>query len=120
MFRDAFRPRSYMDRGSLRMSTFLWAAFMILFVAAWVNGALAHSWYPRECCSDRDCYPVPVERVKTVPGGWLIEDGTFVPYSKARPSPDGQYHICRREDGKGQLIELEGLPSCFWAPMGAS
>ncbi len=29
------------------------------------TAALAHSWYPYECCSDRDCYPVALEQVKS-------------------------------------------------------
>lgn len=82
--------------------------------------ALAHSWYPHECCSDRDCYPVPAPQVRSVQGGWVLADGTFIAWREARPSPDGQYHICRREDGKGALITIPGKPHCFWAPVGAS
>lgn len=95
-------------------------ARIILLLAMLAGPALAHSWYPAECCSDRDCYPVPIERVKTVPGGWLVESNAFIPYANARPSPDGRFHICRREDGKGDLINPSGQPACFWAPMGAS
>lgn len=95
-------------------------AAVILLIALIPGLASAHSFYPLECCSDRDCYPVPVERVKTVPGGWLVEGGTFIAYGEARPSPDGRFHICRREDGKGGLITIPGKPACFWAPMGAS
>jgi len=120
MFRDAFRSRDYSERGVLRMSIFLWIVVLTLFVAGWVNGAAAHSWYPHECCSDRDCYPVPVKQIDMVSGGWLVEGRDFIPYAQARPSPDGQFHICRYEDGKGGLISQPGKPACFWAPMGAS
>lgn len=50
----------------------------------------------------------------------MLEDGTFIGYREARPSPDGEFHVCRYQDGTGALIALEGKPKCFWAPMGAS
>lgn len=96
---------------------------LILAVLAFAGAlcvALAHSWYPIECCSEKDCFPVPVERVKTAPGGWVLEDGTFIAFRDARPSPDGRYHLCRYNDGAGALITVPGKPTCFWAPMGAS
>ena len=82
--------------------------------------ALAHSWYPYECCSDRDCYPVAIEQVTSTQGGWMLKDGTFIGHREARPSPDGRFHICRYEDGKGKMISIPGKPACFWAPIGAS
>lgn len=91
-----------------------------LFLLAGCAGALAHSWYPAECCSERDCYPIEVHDVKAVTGGWLVERSTFITYAEARPSPDGKFHICRYQDGKGALIKMPGKPACFWAPMGAS
>lgn len=91
-----------------------------LALLASIASAAAHSWYPWECCSDRDCFPVPASEVRTVAGGWQLADGTFIRWSEARPSPDNAFHICRREDGKGALIRDPGKPACFWAPMGAS
>lgn len=91
------------------------AVFLLL-----VGPAVAHSFYPYECCSDRDCYPVDAGKVTEGKGGWTLEDGTFIRYSEARPSPDNRFHVCRREDGKGALIRLDKQPACFWAPMGAS
>lgn len=92
----------------------------LALVLASVMPAVAHSWYPHDCCSDRDCYPVPVSDVKTVPGGWLVEGKTFVGYADARPSPDGKFHICRYQDGKAGVIRPVNQPFCFWAPQGAS
>lgn len=93
-----------------------------LLVAAWLlpGVAWAHSWYPYDCCSEQDCFPVAVEQVRSIPGGWTLEDGTFIGFREARPSPDGQFHVCRYEEGKGKLIALPGKPKCFWAPIGAS
>jgi hypothetical protein len=82
--------------------------------------ALAHGWYPLECCSDRDCFAVATAAVARVPGGWQLEDGTFIAWRDARPSPDAQFHVCRRQDGKGALIRMPGKPACFWAPMGGA
>lgn len=91
------------------------------FLLALLPGAaLAHSWYPYECCSDRDCFPMPVSDVRVTPAGYTLGDGTLVEYHEARPSPDGKFHICRRQDGKGPIIRLHKKPACFWAPIGAS
>lgn len=95
-------------------------AIVLLFGLAMAAPLFAHSWYPWECCSDRDCAPVPAGKVKEVFGGWLLEDGTFIAYAEARVSPDKDFHVCRRQDGKGPLIRLDKKPACFWAPIGAS
>lgn len=92
----------------------------LVAVLALPGVALAHSWYPFECCSDRDCFPVAVEDVRISPVGYTLTDGTLIEYAEARPSPDGRFHICRRQDGKGPIIRLHKKPACFWAPIGAS
>ncbi|CAN1565421.1 hypothetical protein MCEMSEM23_02899 [Rhabdaerophilaceae bacterium] len=79
--------------------------------------AFAHSWYPIECCSEKDCFPVPISDVKLIKGGWQLQDGTVVEHAEARPSPDGRFHVCRRQDGKGPLIRMNKAPACFWAPV---
>lgn len=81
--------------------------------------ALAHSFYPYECCSDVDCFPVPVARdlVQRRPGGWwLIKEQILIPFDQARTSPDGRFHICRDQLGKGRLITPKDKPPCLWAP----
>lgn len=92
----------------------------LLLAIALPGAAMAHSWYPFECCSDRDCFPMPVSDVRITPAGYTLADGTEIDYAEARPSPDGRYHICRRQDGKGPIIRMHKKPACFWAPMGAS
>jgi hypothetical protein len=42
------------------------AAVMLLFNGA----ATAHSWYPEECCHNKDCHPVPCEEIEKIGGGW--------------------------------------------------
>ena len=63
--------------------------------------AHAHSWYPAECCSERDCAPLPENQTpKPLDGGaWLLSTGEIVPREKARWSPDGLYHLCRLPGG---------------------
>jgi hypothetical protein len=55
------------------------------------------SWYPKECCRDKDCRPVAT--VKKAPQGlWLTTvDGQTVligPRDQRRPSGDRRWHIC--------------------------
>lgn len=99
----------------------LWARgiAVALVMGTGAGAARAHDWYPYECCSNRDCYPVPASRVQVVPGGWII-DGIAVRHGEARPSPDGRFHICRHQDGKGDLIRPQGQPTCAWAPVEGS
>lgn len=104
------------DRPYLSASLVI-VAFLMLVLSC--TKALSHSWYPWECCHELDCYVVAVKDVKPTNGGWIVEGNTFVSYKEARVSPDGQYHICRKENGKGALISTE-KGACFWAPMGAS
>jgi hypothetical protein len=64
-------------------------------------GAAAHDWYPRECCSDRDCAPADtVERRDD--GSYLVTArglSAVIPadYAKWRSSPDGRLHVCIRK-----------------------
>ena len=77
------------------MRTLLAAALAL----AWVQVAMAHSWYDHDCCSDNDCKPIEAEDVKTLPDGYEV---TFagrvfqVPYDDPRikRSKDLGYHAC--------------------------
>jgi hypothetical protein len=93
---------------------------LVFAVLLTTGPAFAHSWYPFECCSERDCFPVATSDVKVIKGGWQLHDGTIIEHIEARPSPDGRFHVCRRDDGKGALIRMHRKPACFWAPIGAS
>ncbi len=67
---------------------------------------LAHSWYPIECCSEKDCHPV-FDAVE-VEGGWQ-SGGRFYPDAIVKPSKDGQFHSC-----EGVFTKR---PLCFFVPM---
>jgi hypothetical protein len=70
----------------------------LLLVAAAVafsGPSNAHSWYPVQCCSDRDCFVVADGAVALTARGWLIKaTGEIVPSAKTAFSPDGRFHRC--------------------------
>ncbi|MBF9235168.1 hypothetical protein [Microvirga alba] len=76
--------------------------------------AMAHSWYPAECCSDRDCRELAEDKGETVdetPDGWQLWDGRVIERGIAKLSPDKKFHLCETES-KTIL--------CFFVPPGAS
>ena len=99
-----------------RISTII--VFVFIFALTAPN-VFAHSWYPHKCCSDRDCYPVKAKDVRRMSNGWMIE-GRFYDHSELRPSPDDDFHVCRREDGKGEIITPFEEKPCVWAPVEGS
>jgi len=116
-----------MRRRAITPTIFL--AFVLLaaifMIAASIGQALSHSFYPWECCHDRDCWmtgetgrePDP----KFTREGWLLSDGTLIPFNAARPSPDGRFHVCRYGGtDKGSVIRPHDKPPCLWVPQGAS
>lgn len=60
---------------------------------------LVHSWYPSECCADKDCHPVPCSEIARVQGGYQwVHAGAVVQFAgKPRMSPDDQCHVCVHE-----------------------
>lgn len=87
----------------------------------------AHEWYPYDCCHDRDCWPMGLDRdaqepdPRIVPGGYMTHDGKFVPENQTRYSPDGRYHVCRQGGLKaGSLITPSGRPFCLFVPRRSS
>jgi hypothetical protein len=70
---------------------------LILAVAVLALGAAAHahSWYPVQCCDERDCFAVSNDAVALTARGWRIEaTGEIVPLGKTAFSPDGRFHRC--------------------------
>jgi hypothetical protein len=64
--------------------------------------ATAHSWYPKRCCHDRDCFPA--DRFERLADGTLvIAHGTIVvrvtKSFPVEPSPDGKPHFCVWDSG---------------------
>jgi formylmethanofuran dehydrogenase subunit D len=84
---------------------------LLLLVTA--TPALAHDWYPIECCHGMDC--APVERVEMQDGATLVvtsKHGTgVVPQTMPRrESQDGKMHVCMRPSGAGMRIICVFLP----------
>lgn len=92
--------------------------------------ALAHDWYPTECCHSMDCAPVTkVEKlgsyVATMPGfgsgtnelalgqAMTSKHGTAIvpPTFPTRESKDHRMHICMRKDQYGVM-----KPICVFLP----
>ncbi|MDP3411143.1 hypothetical protein [Bosea sp. (in: a-proteobacteria)] len=102
----------------LPIALVLWAG-----IIAGARLALAHSWYPQECCSDRDCWPMGPDAdarepdPTIVPGGYRTHDGHFIAQRDTRPSRDGRFHICRAAGAPGgDPIRPSGKPACLFAP----
>lgn len=64
--------------------------------------ATAHDWYPLECCSQKDCAPVPPASVKRTPQGWRLPSGHVLAYDdpRVKPLPPGRtgVHVCETQD----------------------
>jgi hypothetical protein len=69
----------------------------------------AHSWYPSDCCNEKDCRPIAADQVRETPSGYQLWDGREIPYPKARQSPDGEFHLCE---------SLQGAILCFYSNKG--
>lgn len=75
-------------------------------LAACANASSAHDfWLNKQkvdpvtknfCCGADDCRQLPKDQVKVEQQGYLLLDtGEIVGFSRAQPSPDGQYWVCR-------------------------
>src|SRR5512139_3180235 len=79
-------------------------AFGVLVL--YLKPAGAHSWYPMECCHDKDCQQIPSKEVKVLPQGGYQWHEFVIPQRKVRFAPDNNYHICI----------FNGHVLCFFAP----
>jgi hypothetical protein len=69
--------------------------------------ALAHDWYPLECCADRDCAPADTV-VRRDDGSYLVTSrgmSVAIPgdYRNWRQAPDGRLHVCLRQLRSGSV-----------------
>ena len=104
-----------MARASKKGACTLVAAIAVGTIA---TAVCAHSWYPKECCSERDC--VAADGLDISPDGdRIITVGRmqfWVPRPLvARSSPDGRIHVClglaATEEG-----DIFTLPVCLFLP----
>ena len=81
-------------------------------------------WYDPECCSDKDCKPVPPGFVEYTGSGWLVLDtGQFIPELDANGEPnprvknskDNRNHICRPQADPMRPIYTPAVV-CYYRP----
>lgn len=73
--------------------------------------ALAHDWYPIDCCSGHDCFPIEESDLTPIPDGFVVNAShTAITGSNVRRSEDGRYHLCTKT-GKP-----DGPPVCVFRP----
>ena len=79
----------------------------------------AHEWYPKECCSARDCVQADQmlmdergDRIVLIGGRriWVSK------YLSPRPSPDTRVHICFREVNGELDGALFPMTICLFTP----
>jgi hypothetical protein len=98
-------------RGRKAVSEMIRTIVVIVLVSLSCWAALAHDFYPQECCSGKDCSPIKAERVRVTGNGYLVDGFHLVPFARARWSPDEHYHACWPSSGR--------MLGCFFAPQRA-
>lgn len=89
------------------------AIIVAILVSILTKPAKAHDWYPRECCSGKDCGAVNDPREVSEDGAWYVYRGIRFRKDATKPSPDDLYHVC--------LVPPQGFGSqpfirCMWRP----
>src|SRR5262245_57555819 len=92
------------------------AFLLAVFYAMGVTSAVeAHSWYPKECCSNQDCMPAD-DISSDEAGNRIVTVGHYrIPIPDrmlARSSPDNRIHICFRP-GSRELHGDSPIPQVF-------
>lgn len=105
-------------------------ALLAAVVALSAPAALAHEWFSRQCCSDKDCMVIPPEAVRWTDDGWVIvATGEVIPHGDPRihdtpPEGGGQYGWCRRLADSGPTVQpyvrpfKAGDTICLYVPPG--
>ena len=75
-------------------------AFTKFFIKAYL---LAHSWYPLECCSEKDCQPVACKDLLEQADGSFLYQGMKFTKDMIKPSLDQFCHVCFLEGAKTPL-----------------
>ncbi len=88
------------------------AAAMILVAAAFAllgGAACAHAWYPKNCCHDGDCHPVPCDELVETRYGIMWRGSVLFNAAQVKPSQDQYCHVCAKQQ-TGTLFPY--LPLC--------
>ena len=84
----------------------------LLVVAQLISSAAgAHSWYPKECCSDNDCRPVPCAELTKINLGLMWRGLVIFNDMQTRDSRDEFCHVCIKSHAGFDL------PICVFIPL---
>ena len=76
------------------------AGFLALVKASGGHEAPRGWSYDHECCSDRDCKPIPAKGIQALPdGAYMLPTGEVVDKNRIKRSQDEEYHLCRLPGG---------------------
>lgn len=96
-------------------------AIVMVAVLICSSAAFGHSWYDYDCCDEEDCRPAFHGEVLEEDGGFrVVPTGEHFPYDSpnARPSKDGEYHICQFQTSSGYFKQspVETKTRCVYYP----
>jgi hypothetical protein len=77
---------------------------------------LAHSWYPPECCHDKECRPVPCAELIYRDKDVVWRKNVYFSGRMIRESKDGNCHVCLEEGLNASVF----LPRCVFVPHATS
>jgi hypothetical protein len=83
-----------------------------------VSPAGAHSWYPKECCHNDDCHPVPCGELTTTRYGLSWKGVAVFSELMIRFSPDGACHVSGMWQQQSTILPY--LPLCVFVPKATS
>ena len=62
----------------------------------WLDGHKVDPVTRNYCCGASDCTPLSKDQVRVEQNGYrLLDTNEVVDFSRAQPSPDGEYWVCR-------------------------
>lgn len=70
------------------------SVLVALALLASAHQAMAHDWYPANCCSGTDCHPVPCEAINEKANGAMSWNGWQYDKNQIKVSQDAQCHAC--------------------------
>jgi hypothetical protein len=79
---------------------------------------LAHSWYPRECCHEKDCLPVPCAELSYQDKDVVWRKHVYFSGRMIRESNDGNCHGCVEKGLNASTIPY--VPLCVFVPQATS
>ena len=76
----------------------------ILVLLLFITPALAHDWFPPECCNGQDCKPVSCDELIDQDDGSVKWNNYTFPSLRVHPSQDRHCYVC--------IYSVNGMPLC--------